>query len=460
MSRRGLATAFVAAFVVAAVSLPPAVAAQETGVPPAATAEPAAPPAAAPPADTAPDAAAPASTLSKDDAAALVVEIAPLVEQIRGAKFKHPVPVQVVDDAKARQHFQARLEKYWPEHQVRAEQQVYEHLGLLPPRSDLAGEVYDVLEEQASGYYDPDRDTFFILGDMPRAAAPIIMAHELTHALDDQNWGIDGLLDKSGDSNDRATAIDSLVEGSGTLVMSVFVVKQIAAGKLDPKALVTFRESDAGRAERLKAAPLFVQRSLVAPYILGMAFLLRGEMIRMKTGGITPSDIDTAFRDPPESTEQILHPEKYWDAAKRDRPRPVDLPDLSGILGPGWKREATGDLGELTIALITGLDPGDPTSTDQPLERWTNAAATGWGGDRWALYRNGERAVTVLATVWDTDRDAGEFEAALRLPAGARTKRRGDAVVVVAGEAGSHAGDLLAKGLKSLAAGGADRKRP
>src|SRR5262245_18132720 len=397
----------------------------------------------------APENAAPA-TISRQEAAALAVEIAPLVEEIRGSKFEHPVPVEVVDDAAARTHFQSRMQKYWPETQMHAEEIVYAQLGLLPPKSDLAGEVYDVLEEQASGLYDPDRDTFFVLGDMPRSIAPIITAHELTHALDDQHFGIDTLLADTGDSNDRTGALDAVVEGSGTAVMSVFIVRQIQAGKLDPHALVEYQHSEAGQAGRLKATPLFVQRSLLAPYILGMAFLLRGEMVRMKTGGITPSDIDRASRDPPQSSEQILHPEKYWDPARRALPRRVEFPDLSATLGPGWSRIDKGDLGELTLALITGLDPGDPTSTDRPLQRWTNDAASGWGGDLWHLYRRGDQAVTVLATVWDTERDAREFETALRLPPGTRTRRKGDAVIVVAGDAGEKAGDLLDRTLKAV----------
>ena len=240
----------------------------------------------------------PPATLTRQEAAALAVEIAPLVEEIRGARFKHPVPVEIVDDAGARKHFQGRMERYWPATQMHAEEIVYAQLGLLPPKSDLAGTVYDVLEEQASGFYDPDRDTFFVLGDMPRSIAPIITAHELTHALDDQYFGIDTLLAKTGDDSDRAGALDAVVEGSGTAVMSVFIVRQIQAGKLDPHALVEFQHSEAGQAARLKATPLFVQRSLLAPYILGMAFLLRGEMVRMKTGGINPADIRTAARAP------------------------------------------------------------------------------------------------------------------------------------------------------------------
>ena len=391
-----------------------------------------------------------APALSREEAGALAAEVAPIVEEIRGAKFKRPVPVEIVDDRAARQHFKSRLQEHWPEAVRRAEETVDAHLGLIPPKTDLEEEVYDVLEEQAGGYYDPDRDTFFVLGDMPRAAAPIIVAHELTHALDDQRYGIDRLLLAAEGDDDRAGALEALIEGSGTVVMTVFIHRQIVAGRLDPKALLAFQETEVGKAERLKASPLFVQRTLIAPYILGMAFLLRGELIRIQTGGITPSDIDRAFSDPPRSTEQILHPEKYWDPARRDLPRAVALPDLSADLAPGWARAGEGNFGELTLALLTGLDPGDPTSPDRALERWTNAAASGWGGDRWNLYRNGDRAITVLATCWDTTNDAREFQAALALPEGAFVKRKGDVVVVVTGDAADKGRKLADRTLAGL----------
>jgi hypothetical protein len=391
-----------------------------------------------------------AGTLSKEEAAALAAEVAPIVEEIRGAKFAHPVPVEIVDDQAARAHFKSRISEHWPEAARRAEELVDAHLGLIPPKTDLEEEVFDVLEEQAGGYYDPDRDTFFVLGDMPRAAAPIIVAHELTHALDDQRYGIDRLLAEAEEDDDRSGALEAVVEGSGTVVMTVFIHRQIVAGKLDPKSLLAFQESEVGKAERLKASPLFVQRSLIAPYILGMAFLLRGELIRIQTGGITPSDLDHAFSDPPRSTEQILHPEKYWDPAKLDLPRGVTLPDLSADLGPGWSRGGAGNLGELTLGLLTGVDPGDATSPDRALERWTNDASSGWGGDRWNLYRNADRAVTVLATSWDTEKDAREFEAGLTLPSGATVRRKGETVVVIAGDAGDKAKKLADRALAGV----------
>lgn len=344
-----------------------------------------------------------AGTLSKEEAAALAAEVAPIVEEIRGAKFAHPVPVEIVDDQAARAHFKSRISEHWPEEARRAEEVVDAHLGLIPPKTDLEEEVFDVLEEQAGGYYDPDRDTFFVLGDMPRAAAPIIVAHELTHALDDQRYGIDRLLAEAEEDDDRSGALEAVVEGSGTVVMTVFIHRQIVAGKLDPKSLLAFQESEVGKAERLKASPLFVQRSLIAPYILGMAFLLRGELIRIQTGGITPSDLDHAFSDPPRSTEQILHPEKY---AAREAPVDVSVPGgLTALLGAGWTEAGRDTLGEEYLRVWLG---------QLGASQQAFAAAAGWGGDRLALFEgpNGATQLVVI-TFWDTATDADEFASAL-----------------------------------------------
>src|SRR5262249_46044394 len=135
---------------------------------------------------------------------------------------------------------------------------------------------------------------------------------------------------------------------------------------------------------------------------LGQKFLLRGDVTRL-TGGARGADIDHAFRTPPVSTEQILHPEKYWTDGSPDLPRPVALPDLSARLGPGWKRLDPGTLGELAIATLTEPSPTDLLSPAAALGNgWTNEAASGWGGDEWSLYAKGDARFAALATVWDT----------------------------------------------------------
>jgi len=166
-------------------------------------------------------------------------------------------------------------------------------------------------------------------------------------------------------------------------------------------------------------------------------------------------DLERAFTDPPVSWEQVLHPEKYWTAGARDLPRPVAVPDLASTLGDGWALSDEGGVGEMLLAILTDpkADQFDPATFPQP-RTWTNEAASGWGGDRWQLYRRGDDTVTVLATVWDTEKDAREFRKALPRPLRRTSLMERDAVVLVAGEPGKRAGALAREALRVLTRAG------
>ena len=389
----------------------------------------------------------------------MVKRIMPDVERLRGLSFKRPVPVRVVNDDEARAHFQSRLGKFWPEAQMKADNLAYIQLGLLPERTDIKETLFGVLKEQAGGYYDPETDAFYVLGDMPRSSAPILMAHELTHALDDQHYGIDELIEKAGADQERASALGAVVEGSGTLVMTQYIVEQIGSGSFNPEAMKELTESEAGRAETLKASPPIIQRGLLSSYILGQSFLLHGEMNRL-TQPVSTVELDRAFRQHPVSTEQILHPAKYWDAASKDLPREIRLPDICAALGDGWAQTGKGTLGELNLALLTGATAIDPMSPEaSQAAAWTNPAAAGWGGDEWRLCARGEETITILATVWDTETDAAEFEKALAGAARFQVRRRRDAVIVIAGGTPEQAGMIADRGLEMPAPGASPAPR-
>lgn len=370
---------------------------------------------------------------SPESVQAIARRVVPVVEKIRGHAFRRTVPVIVETDSVARTHFAARIDEIETPATIHAMEVGYAQLGLLPPGTELRRLYLDLLEEQAGGYYDTKRDVFVILGDMPAALAPILIAHELTHALDDQWFGIDSTLAGLGPDDDRQAAFDCVVEGSGTVVMSKFIVDAMAAGTLGMNALTEFQQSDAARAERLRAAPAYVQRSLLAPYVAGMSFLMRGDPTAL-IGAVAAADLDRAFRHSPATTEQVLHPEQYWTDAETPGARPVPAFDAAAVLGPGWQKEFDGVLGELTLAVLTDPEPKDlETLLATPGASLTNPAAAGWGGDRWWLCRNGAAFATVLGTLWDTPKDAAEFAAALAKRPALHCERQGDAVAVVAG---------------------------
>src|SRR5262249_24140774 len=198
-------------------------------------------------------------------------------------------------------------------------------------------------------------------------------------------FSIDALMEKVKDDSDRSTVVGAVVEGSGSVVMTAFMLEEARAGRMDPKALKELMESEAGRAEKLKASPAVLQRSLLAPYLLGQTLSLRGDISRLAQG-IHPDDIDHLFREPPTSTEQLLHPEKYWAPSHADPPLTLTPHDEASLLGEGWSLSSSGVLGELNLALLCGATnpPLDSLSAGDP-SAWTNECAAGWGGDAWQL---------------------------------------------------------------------------
>jgi hypothetical protein len=383
---------------------------------------------------------------------ALVARIAPQVEAIRGLKFKRPVAVRSASAAEARAYFAERAKRLWPEERVRLDQRVYEQLGLLPAGFDLLGSYLDLLEDQALGFYDPQSGAFTIVeGQDTAAVAPILVAHELTHALDDQHFDLERLLEGPAEDDDRASAAGAVVEGSGTAVMTVFMLREVGAGRLSVSAVQEMQRAEAARAARLRAAPSVIQRSLMASYVLGLSFLMRGQPGRI-VAGIVPSDFDRAFTDPPRSTRDILHPEAYWGAAERAVRPALALPDLSARLGAGWSLKGRGTLGELVLGSLVGVPTPAIDSPDVIWPaRWTSPAAAGSAGDVFHHYANGARSVTLLATTWRTEQDAAEFQDALRTVPRSRSYRGGSAVSVLAGdELGPDAEAVAAAALQSL----------
>lgn len=379
--------------------------------------------------------------LTQAEAEAAVTEVLPDLQTIRGFAFKQKVPVTVIDDAKARAYALDRFRRLTPEAKIRADQTAFQLLGIVPKDVDVLKSLLDVLEEQAGGFYDPGTKSFYLLDDMPKDMTALLTAHEMTHALEDQRYDIDGRLAKVAEDDDASFALSAVAEGSASLAAAAYVAEGISAGTLDSKRLEAMSESV--KTERLNAMPDALKRQLLGPYVLGMTFLLRGTSEGL-AHGFPKRDVDAAWAHPPQSSEQILHPEKYWNAGHRDDPKRVVVPNPKAKLGEGWKRAGSGVLGELTLGSLVGVPAPDTKDLTGGFGHWTNDAAAGWGGDRFELWTQGAAAVVLLATVWDTEKDATEFAAALP---DARPdfafRRAGTKVGIVAGASGDRREALL-----------------
>jgi len=374
------------------------------------------------------------SALTQAEAEALVQEVSAKVETIRGMKFKTPITVKIISGAEARAEFKSNIPPQ-AEEDARHTQDAYIQMGLVPPGTDLITGYLDLAESGLAGYYKHGTNTFFLLDHVSRDEAKGVMAHELTHAIEDQHYDLAVLAKKAGDNADHATAITAVVEGSAMAVMLAYLGREEG----EEKATAELHRTETRRAAGLRVAPSFTQRTLLLPYLLGFSFLLQGKPWEFYLGGgVQAKDIDEAYRYPPYSTRQILHPEQYWVGRARYKEQHLTLPDLSSALGPGWVKAGEGSIGELGLAVLTGSRQSIEVPWALLPSRWTNDAAAGAVGDVYHHYVCGDRRVTILLTRWETEIDADQFSKALTAK-GQFFYRYGVNFVMIAGDIGERA---------------------
>lgn len=322
---------------------------------------------------------------------------------LRGLPPKGPVTESVLRPDEIRQRLlDDLLGDYTPE-QAADDGRVYALLGLLEKGVDLWTFYRDLYSEQVAGYYDARTDRMVIVaGAGWTGVERLTYVHEFTHALQDQTYDIEAGLGYSQEvcreAADRCQALSALIEGDATLVEEQWLRTFAKPEDLqDLLALSATLESPV-----FDSAPTFLKKDFLFPYEFGLEYV-RALYLR---GGWAA--VDRAYRDPPQTTEQILHP-----GAPLAPPANVDLGDLALSLGDGWRKLGGGVLGEwYTRLMLEAQRPAGEAET----------AAAGWGGDAYLALRNeasGEEALTLL-TVWDRPIDASEFAAAMVRQAEAR----------------------------------------
>lgn len=262
--------------------------------------------------------------------------------------------------------------------------------GLAPKEFAYRSFLIKLLTEQVAGYYDPKAQQFYLADWIELEGQKPVMAHELTHALQDQHFNLKR-FDKwpKGDS-DAELAAHALIEGDATLAMTLYMAK-------NPLIALAFIRTLGGQetaTAQFKQAPRALQESLLFPYEQGSAWATQ----LYRRGGWEL--VSEAFSKLPQSSEQILHAEKYFSY---EAPQKVTLPEFKPVLGPSWKRIDTDVNGEWGCYLI--LDEFLKNATE------SKRASAGWGGDRFALYEseNPDEIFVAQLTAWDTAQDAREF---------------------------------------------------
>lgn len=321
-----------------------------------------------------------------------------LAQRARKLKHKEAVKLSVVDGQQLVQVVKSKVGDDIPKDVIRGEGRAYATLGLIPPDYDYEAETYALLEEQLAGLYIPEDKTMYLSKTVSGDELEATLGHELVHALQDQYFGIgDRIKFKPGES-DRIAAIHALAEGDATSAM-IDVLVLAGGGDLgeknatrlpdrEPEELVAAEVSEKPKS-KLAKSPRFLSVGLLAPYADGMRFVhgLR------RNGGW--KSVDAAWNRPPASTEQLLHLDKY---EANEAPLTVDLP-TAAALGAGWNK---------TYDDVFGEQEGRIAFGEWMDIKSTKRAAGGWGGDRVALFENGDQRAVSWKIVFDDANEAGE----------------------------------------------------
>lgn len=310
-------------------------------------------------------------------------------KRIRGLPLTGDVPFVELPQGAVRFLFLGELAEETPAEEMKADEKLLRALGLFPDDESLDAVLADVYGEQIAGTYDTDsKEINLVRGESGGGVSEqLTISHEVTHALQDRNFGLDAPPLENDDYNgDNDLAVLSLVEGDAMLTMMLFAREHLTVA--DMRELAT-EEYDS---DELDAAPLYIQRSLLFPYEEGLEFV-------QELGSDGFDAVNRAMGDPPLSTEQILHPEKYIE--EREGPRDVPIADISGALGKGWKKINEDCMGEFDVNVWFEQFFG---------EKGRPEVGAGWGGNTIQYYDGPKGArVVVNSFTWDTARDAAEF---------------------------------------------------
>jgi|GEM_PF-4992729 len=323
-------------------------------------------------------------------------EIISMVEDIRGLSADELIPVYPMTRAELAVYLENDMAENYPPDEIAIDEKCLKALGLLNADASLSEILLGSSTDSYAGFYVPSENKLYIITEDNEVSwyEKYIFAHEYEHFLQDQNWGIDTTQDTfDEDNSDQYLAYTALVEGDSMLTETQFLVRLALYHNDDFVALqeeiANLDYSDSGYGYTM---PDYWYDSMYFPYSTGMDFV--GAL--KKNGGWEA--VNNAFDAPPVSTEQIIHPEKYFG---NDAPVELVKEDRSSSIGVGWALIDQDVLGELytTYVLWTGNSTADAED-----------AAAGWDGDRVQFYEDESGDMVVLwESYWDTETDQDEF---------------------------------------------------
>lgn len=325
-----------------------------------------------------------------EDRATLLPRIERQTSVLRGLPFKNPVTYKNIGRDELKKFLSKKMEEQYSSQEMRDYGRTLETLGLIPEGTDLMESILGLYDEQVAAFYVPEERALYTFKDSTLAnnLDQVTMAHELTHALQDQNFDLTTFPLKIKDNDDLALATSALVEGDATLLMAEYYGEHLDVRNMLSDVLAGMTGQ---KTAKFQSVPPFFREMLLFPYQQGTEFATA-----VFAAGGTEA-LNAAFKKPPVSTREILHPEKFI----RNRRDPVK-PVVTGTMPADWHRIGDNVLGEFGLRSLLSQYVGVFEA---------QRTAEGWDGDRFHVYSRGTNGPCVLLweTAWETPADAAEF---------------------------------------------------
>jgi hypothetical protein len=335
----------------------------------------------------------------------LAAEILPEVAETAGFELGEPVKIVIITRAEVRDFLVKLLDETYPGDELERQSRTYAAFGLLPKDYDLRQGLLDLLHEQAGAFYDPRTKAFNSIIDLPEElkipmVERVLVAHELTHALQDRVFDLQKMMEESSVDVDRGYAQSSVMEGMASVTMFVAGQGMQLKSLPDLGGLMRMSMGAAGSNPIMKvfaASPKYLQETLISPYAEGASFM----QAFLKAN--PDEKMSAILARMPESGEQILHYDKY---AEGDEPTVIDLSAVGAALPASWTPYYDNTLGEFDIRVLCQLN--------EQTTKEAKEIAAGWDGIHFVSFTDGEDDLLVLGTsIWDSEDDAAEFAAGL-----------------------------------------------
>ena len=336
----------------------------------------------------------------------LIYETEIVVAAMRGFAVKAPVKDAPMTRQTLTRIIQDSLARQYPGRTLELNVWFNQLFGALPEGIDMASFLEGLMGEQAAGLYDPETKLLYVREDfsLDSALGAMVLSHEITHALQDQDYSLQGMgVEETGD-DDRALAVLAIAEGDATLLMGEYLVQtgKALSFAFDLPRMIMMDQ------QQFNTAPPAVQQTMLFPYLQGMLFFqtLAGRTRQHPDRFVRPGE-STAWRgevfaEPPETTEQIIHPEKYLARELPAKVEPLEPPQ--GAPSAERFENVMGEFG-VQMLLISSLG-----------EERARETAEGWNGDRALVTADagGAHHGVRWVTLWDTPAAADRFASALR----------------------------------------------